>query len=140
MMPPISPPQNTKPPRLHSVVMSPREDHVVDLRAEQPADHGGEHEIADRLGIVSAALELALRDDLRDREREQHRDPEAGEGEDAELVRKWMMNGHAGREPGMGSEATAESAEDARSPDSKRKSPARAIIAALSVASRADGA
>jgi hypothetical protein len=51
-----------------------------------------------------------------------------------------MMNGHAGREPGMGREATAESALDARSPASKRKSPARAIIAALSVASRADGA
>ena len=38
-----------------------RENHVVDLRAEQSADDRGEDEITDRLGVVPAARELALR-------------------------------------------------------------------------------
>src|SRR5450432_3047670 len=42
------------------------ENDVIDFRAEQPADDGGEDEIPDRLGVITAALQLALRDHLRD--------------------------------------------------------------------------
>ena len=53
----------------------------VQLPSDHRPDDGREQDIADvsRFVCVAASEQLALRHDLRDDEREQHRDPEPGE-------------------------------------------------------------
>ncbi len=119
---------------------------IVQLRAEQSADECGEDHVGDRLRIVTPPHQLALRHHLRDDEAHQDRDSEAGELQRAEGVRERVVNDrmrqqcHAVTRPGRGREAKALRSSGARSPRSKWNSPARAIIAALSVASRGLGA
>ena len=67
---------------------------VVELRADHRADQRREEHVAHRGGfdVVAAMRELALRDDLRDEERQQHRDAEPGEVERAEREVERMMD------------------------------------------------
>ena len=62
------------------------QDRVVDLRAQQPADHRREDEVPHRLRLVAAARGLHLRRMLRDDEGEEHRQPEAGDLERADRI------------------------------------------------------
>jgi hypothetical protein len=59
------------------------DDDVVQLGADERAEERGEEDVAHggRFFLASAARQLALGDDLRDEEREQHRDAEARERE-----------------------------------------------------------
>ncbi len=51
---------------------------VVELPAHEGTDHAGENQVRNgiRFLLVATTKELLLRDDLRDDERQQHRDPE----------------------------------------------------------------
>src|SRR3977135_2786052 len=68
------------------------QDRVVKLATEESADDRGEDDVADWLGIVSAPRELTLRDDLRNDEREQHRQPESSELKGADIPGSGLVN------------------------------------------------
>src|SRR6185437_10528099 len=95
------------------------QDHVVDLRAQQAANDGGEDQITNRFGVMAAARQLALADHLRDGERQQHRDAESGEGKATEVDDEGVMNDHAVTSPGNGAAAYALRSSGASSPRAK---------------------
>src|ERR1700693_841615 len=68
------------------------QDRVVKLAAEEAADHCGEGDVAHGLGIVTAARELPLRDDLPDDERHEHRQSESRELERTDIIRERLLN------------------------------------------------
>ena len=59
------------------------DERVVQLAADQRPEDRGEDQVGNRRRVVPTTRELALRDDLRDREREQHGDAESREREPA---------------------------------------------------------
>src|SRR5690606_25014814 len=114
------------------------QDRVVDLRHHEAAGRRPEDQVADGRRIMPAPGEFSLGNDLRDDEAEQYREPEAGDLQLPDREFERFVNDHAERSPGMGSDACASRSSGARSPRSRWNRPARAIIAALSVASRGD--
>jgi hypothetical protein len=74
------------------------EGHEVELRADERADEGGEHDVGRGVGVVlvAAAGELAHHDHLRDRERGHDGEAEAGDLEGADAEGERLDGGGAG--------------------------------------------
>src|SRR5213076_2093829 len=123
----------------------PREQHVPDLRPDDPSDHGREHDIGGVVFVHAATPQIDLDCPAGHEERDHHHDAVAGDGERAKPEHQ-RVDGHrdcgfrivdcglsAGSRPGSGRSALASRVQSLRSPNARRCQPARAIMAALSV-------
>jgi hypothetical protein len=78
------------------------EERVIQLAADQRPHHGGENEVRYRRRVMAPPRQLALRDDLRDRERQENGKTESGERKPADLDREGVDYRRVGHLSGVG--------------------------------------